>query len=108
MKFFKPDDFDFDTLEQCANFANAKLEREGKTVYTDHITDPFWSDENDKYETHKALLINIEPIEKCEHPKNKIIRRRVDFSVINQVATNIIYECECGARVEPESFKECK
>lgn len=47
--------------------------------------------------THKALLINIEPIEKCKHPKEKV----------KLWDCGINYECECGAQVEPAEFKEC-
>lgn len=86
MKFFKPSDFKnevpqhFDKLapseqfELMANIANAKLERDGKVVYTmadgpndflyaDEIRFKSCSESAQKACKSKALLINIEPIE---------------------------------------------
>lgn len=55
--------------------------------------------------THKALLINIEPIEKCNHPKEKVRR----FSGAHVEGENIgFFVCECGAKVHPCSYEEIK
>lgn len=54
--------------------------------------------------SHKAILINIEPIEKCNHPKEKVHWKFYKESYYEQRHTE--WHCECGARVQPESFIE--
>lgn len=66
MKFFKPEDFVTDDISASAAAAraNAKLEREGKVFWgsvDEH--ESYFHIEKDDVDTHKALLINIEPIE---------------------------------------------
>lgn len=82
MKFFKPEDFDsincFDHLfVQAAELANAKIAKEGVPVYGSptgrshtYVAGQIWSCHDDKTnrDTHKALLINIEPIVFKEAP----------------------------------------
>lgn len=113
MTFFKPEDFDIQqgkvyTTEshRSAEVANAKLEREGKVVYFLNQPDMEWM----TYSAHKkflpsakykALLINIEPIEKCKHSIEKI-RRICNPNDYTE------YKCECGANVKPTSFEEVK
>ncbi len=53
-------------------------------------------------DTHRALLINIEPIVKCEHPIEK-----VNFKQFGTFSTDY-YQCECGARMKPKQFEEIK
>lgn len=78
MSFFKKEDFkgtynnyQNEWLEKMAELANAKLEREGKVVYTHSTFEKpgYWGpiEQGSFDDTHKALLINIEPIEKCKH-----------------------------------------
>lgn len=117
MKFFKPEDFKYDSfvfgetnyinIEYASNRANEKLEREARVVYgviestfnylvtkeaLGFGTSPL------KLSTHKALLINIEPIEDCKHPKEKVCIKR------NLVSHTSWYECSCGVEVEPTTY----
>lgn len=63
---------------------------------------------------HKALLIKIEEIKKCEHPKEKVQVSVIEFftkgPTIKMNGTGFAnnYFCQCGARVEPTEFKEVK
>lgn len=115
--FFKPEDFD--PLLKCEKessplsasiMANVKLEREGRVVYTgssdvDHELAAMWH-ENARTAAKlysKALLIDIKPINKCEHPKESI--RAIESGTFGAFCGWI---CECGARVEPVEFKEVK
>ena len=109
MKFFKPEDFQVALGEygmglQAANLANAKLEREGKVVYQ-YNKGP-WSQTSlesftgIKEQDHRALLINIEPIEKCTHPKEKVNEIYDGGYPIGE------FQCECGAKVKPKEFEE--
>lgn len=115
MKFFKPNDFyhehwiNLNSIKpispvDAAVYANEKIEREGKVLYGNAdrpmIT---WFECQEKKDSHKALLINIEPLEKCTHPAKAIfIYRETPDSPIG-------WKCdECGARVEPSEFKEVK
>lgn len=131
MKFFKPEDFLCTTnipllpTEAC-NLANAKLEREGKIVYghngksvADHFPDAFFWRPDDlvngdvlyngkiAHSTHKALLINIEPIEKCTHPSEKVKTQwRREFHCLRDEGIEVKeWQCECGAKVKPKSFE---
>lgn len=105
MKFFTSDDFEMQhySPEQAAAFANGKLEREGKLFYC----------QIDKYglcdvsrglrgdHTHRALVINLGPLEKCKHEPHKIIH-------VGTYPNYLYYECECGAAVRPTKFEEVK
>src|SRR5258706_11357189 len=83
MGFFKSEDFDCIgggnmVKENAAHVANAKLEREGKVVWSNSpqaiISNHYqpWCNVELATKTHKALLIGIEKIEKCKHPEDKI------------------------------------
>lgn len=115
MKFFNPEDFnptnsslymDMKKAKEAADIANAKLEREGKVVYArqygvgkfDSWSDSGFRSEHEGQCNVKALLINIEPIEKCTHP-DKSVKPKQDIG-------GIWFECQCGARVVPTEFKE--
>jgi hypothetical protein len=114
MKFFKPEDFEYNYAglkdwmvyaKRIADCANDKLEREGKRVYS-HESRPGWSgwyeDKSTLLEaTYQAYVISIEPIKKCEHPKHKV-------SLTFSIEYDEIYTCSCGARVQPSSFVEEK
>ncbi len=115
MKFFIASDFEIGrqyTQEEFADLANAKLEREGKVVCT-YWNSPGLPDDDSEWtvkekvgESHyKALLINIEPIEMCTHPSEKI--HHLCQSDQDEYIT-IKFECECGARVRPKSFEVCE
>lgn len=116
MEFFKREDFESygagdpraDVFGVMAGLANDKLEREGKVVYGGMNTtsdgktnsEPFFIMRIDKYyRTHKALLINIEPIESCKHPKEKVSGQYADEN-------GVIFKCKCGIRVRPKEFEE--
>lgn len=136
MKFFKPEDFEGrhhvdagvsgyvigdGTAKVCADLANAKLEREGKVVTSqqnrsgDWTSWKTWPNENATHETHKALLIAIEPFELCTHPAEKVkciggINSTLPWDKPHQFV-NAYYQCECGARVKiPDNinFEEVK
>ncbi len=114
MKFFKPEEFlnssAFDgiflneniklKLNQAiiiCNLANDKLQREGKVVwsqYTKHTYGPYHCAEINEA-THKAILINVEPLIICEHPSEKV---RPNIQNLANVYNG--YTCECGARVK--------
>lgn len=121
MSIFKPEDF-YTTYaetpltreEQCfvANLANAKLEREGKVVYGKYKNDSHWeiifSDCVATSDTHKALIINIEKIEKCKHPAEYLFLEAFVVDGI-RVPRLGVYTCEkCGAKVKPTVFEEVK
>lgn len=78
-----------------------KLMREAKVVYCGvegWTTDP----SHPMKFTHQALLIGIEPIEKCDHPAEKV--RRIDHKEYG----NAEYICDCSVKVKPNSFMEIK
>lgn len=133
MKFFRPEDFNglcnYSYPAFAADMANAKLEREGKIVYgspngRSHTFVPgiIWNTHDDKTgrDTHKALLINIEPIEVCKHEKEKVgtfIQKKVfiDYNNLPPIAkrdsqylgtTQVEYVCQCGKKLIPTSFDE--
>lgn len=75
--FFTADDFksinNFSTRHQFAEICNRKLEREGVVVYSKTENDTDWGYFNHEWpETqYRALLINIEEIEKkCLHERS--------------------------------------
>jgi len=152
MKFFNMSDFSdlwvtsgglsiYPTPMNVAEKANAKLEREGKVV-GGHET------QNEGFRftekpgvfgfTHKALLINIEPIEKSQTKFEKF-KELYDKGLITDAAIEkalnesseatqlckhpaekvkvkidmggtFMYEfqCQCGAKVKPVSFEVCE
>lgn len=113
MKFFKPEDFPYDAHpdekvdEWAAKHANAKLEREGKVVFGHNQNESGishnWTRIKNEGHNLTALLINIEPIEKCKHPKEKVTY--TPYSHQNTLDPNDwAYVCKCGARVTPSSF----
>lgn len=119
-KFFKPEDFDgagIPCTETAADISNSKLEREGKVVWAYDVEDKnhlWWTNpQDDGIKNYKALLINIEPIEQCKHPAEKVSSmvktvylsqglelEPKDFSENSEP----FYQCECGATVKPGSF----
>lgn len=127
MKFFKPEDFiNSCDYQDMARKANAKLEREGKAVYS---KDPFekstWVHTLYTIHNSKALLIALEPIVKYDktNPKHFNDRYKVTLDKIKELiesseatqicehpsekvqtsfpATPFVFKCECGARVTP-------
>jgi len=120
MKFFKPEDFEKEyprftrvlSYERVADFCNAKLEREGRVVYGSE--DSHWIYGTAPFTSNKALLINIEPIEKCTHPSEKIkesielrdvTRTTYDDGRATYSHSYFAYTCECGAKVKPKEFE---
>lgn len=115
MKFFTTEDFhrywmgkvSTCSSEQAAEAANAKLEREGKVVEVQlgFVGQVYNSNLFSSETKVKALLINIEPLETCKHPKEKIgVRSLFKIGVADFKDGN--YECECGAKVKPKEFEE--
>jgi len=100
-KFFKPEDFSpgygtwMGTREDAAAFANEKLEKEGRIIY---CGDMFyeWSKIRQKGHNIKAVMVNIEPIEECNHPYKDVTSY-----------PNEKYMCmRCGVKVKPSNFVE--
>lgn len=63
-------------------------------------------------DTHQALLVCIEPIESCKHPKEKVSSKilipdgwRGDFK---DPMYSTWFACECGVIVQPKDFEEVK
>lgn len=124
VNFFKPEDFndygvrDFSTDSSVrynvAIAANTKLKREGRVVYGYSMShEEAWTIGKGAIDTHKALLINIEPLQACLHPKEKVkISIKEGFEKLEgcmvPMYQNESYVCECGARVEPSGFSEVK
>ncbi len=128
MKFFETSDFEFfyeDRLEpvMARDLANAKLKRDGVVIYGNLRGDGTLSCGKPFANTHKALLINIEPIEEsvnyqelyedlktkweeynktldaCTHPAKNI-------SIVHNLKTSVsYYECSCGVEVKPKTFE---
>lgn len=115
MGFFKPEDFEDSqgyksySSQVMAALANAKLEREGDLIWTDTMgKDHLWwtNPENKTVKNYKALLINIEPIEKCKHPMEKIKFNYIFDNGYGKGPSDTHLICECGAKVKPTSFEE--
>lgn len=107
MKFFTPEDFEpcSQTLTAAgmADRANTKIEKEGRVVYGDESYQTNlsnWDCQSDETTTHKALLICVEPIEKCTHPNEKVNIKT------GGLETPLIFKCECGAKVKATAFEE--
>lgn len=124
MNFFKPSDFitqhdnpDYITRTNAAFVANAKLERDGKVVYSESPQQVLsghyqpWHNISFQGQTHKAFLINIEPIAVCTHTKEKVKAQVVEGWDKTKNYSSISIEnyiCECGAKVKPSAFEEVK
>ena len=79
--------------EPCSD----KLAKEGKVVYSskgEHGNG--WFDHTWSSVSHKALLIDIQPIVKCDHPKEKV-----------RWLIGKEYICgNCETKVRPDHFSE--
>lgn len=115
--FFKDEDFPlacnsaFIKAEYVVGIANNKLEREGRIVYSvpGRASESAWSDMKCGFNLYSALLINIQPIEKCEHPIEKVKNQLGTQKTVGIYAPmQLMYKCECGAEVIPYTFKEIK
>lgn len=117
MKFFKPEDFGnlyLDEVQRNAacSYANTKLEIEGKVVFRGIKKGDWWAHDGDQHLGtrifERALIICIEPIEKCKHPKEKI-KNHPFISGENKLSEILYaYICECGAKVQPKEFEEVR
>ncbi len=106
MKFFKAKDFpsvEFPMSDRVAYEANAKIEREGLPVYAKDLAGGYiWASIQDA--THKALLINIEPIAACAHPMEKV---ESYYAEACKPETKY-FKCKCGVKVSPTGFVEVR
>lgn len=120
VEFFKPEDFyqiddnrgvTHQFAEIIADRANAKLERECVRVYG-HVPAPGmpqgFSVKTEIPPTHTALLINIQPIEKCKHSKEVIKKVICVYEYNDGKEQELIYKCQCGVKVKPKTFEECE
>jgi len=116
---FKPEDFlragRFEvghwtpqSTSEMANTAQAKfdqwLKENGRVIYRDSEPDHFWFEDKEALgrPTYKAILINIEPIEKCTHPTGKVSGHYLSDGIYDKW---IGYRCECGVKVKPKEFE---
>lgn len=104
MKFFKPEEFPIshDPEQQriwAAEWANTKLEREGKMVYGGQGKFNNWNEGKADYDKQKALLIAIEPIEQCKHP----LKRCAVWT--SGTWDNITLKCPCGVYLKAATFE---
>lgn len=112
MKFFKPEDFyivgdgQMKTPQQASDIANEKLEKEGIIVYSNKSA--FTWRLSDESKECKALLINIENIEKCTHSSVHVQGGlMVSDTQGNKTTINPIFQCtDCQKQVYPIGFKE--
>lgn len=114
MKFFRANDFtnhyhsktQEECAEYCADIANKRLEQCGKDVYSVYKSPHIWqlSPQDAK---HRALLINIEDLEPCTHPEEKVRPRVVGLKeqICAEHIIKDVYICECGAKLKPKSFE---
>lgn len=108
MKFFKAHDFIHSSnapllSSEAADLANAKLEREGIKVYSDSKDELTWKAINEIGATHKALLINIEPVEQCAHPAENVFVDKSVYGFYNLKFIPLI--CTCGAKVRAKTYE---
>lgn len=119
MKFFKVKDIirlyenmpdDVIWCEYLVDRLNTKLFNSGRVVYGQSTDQRYWTDINDPSTQYvypesdiKALLINIEPIEQCKHPKEKV--KYLEAESEKYVS---FWFCECGVKVQPKGFEEVK
>lgn len=97
-------------FDQAANQAQMQLDKwlsKAQTVYGRGIDEEFsWSNKchtaNDyKRDTHKALLIKIERIKKCEH-------KLEDIEILTFDKHPYAARCKCGQLLKPVKFEEVK
>jgi len=118
---FKPEDFEsFYSSKpngvkwnELAEFAQSKLDQwlaqHGTAVWGIDGKVDWWTDKicvDDP--THKAILVMIEPIEQCKHPKEKVHAVVIEGwdKTKNYSSSSISeYQCECGAKVKPKEFE---
>lgn len=119
LEIFKPDDFDvrITAAAYSSEVANQKLNEwleKQQVVYSgwhSHLggkltTDTWWTSYSDETKaTHKALLINIEEIEK-ELCKHEIIEYTAN--TIKSIPITTVYCGLCGIKLKTETEKECK
>lgn len=122
-KLFKPEDFEKSFLEYytirgiqkaitvddavriAQNILNQALKHHAVEVFGYELskdgTHRNWGTERDDYDTHKALLICLEPIKECEH--------KFVISILEnegQVPHHTGYRCnDCGVELFPTGFK---
>ncbi len=89
------------SAKMVADIAEGKLQREAKVVYglqNAALSDMYFSLSKDDADTHRALLICVEEIERksCEHVEIKVnINPGINY-----------FECtKCGARLKPTAWE---
>lgn len=100
-----------DVLEaaEARDMANVKLQewlKEATVVYgfdNGHSIISSLTNLQMKGQTHRALLINITPIEACKHESSKVGADKSQYGFLNMKPVPMI--CECGARVTPVGFE---
>lgn len=101
------------TIKGFCQECSAKLEREGKVVYG-YKTNLPWHNVELADGKYKALLINIEEISPCLHPKDKVKEKKIEtyggmvLGPKEKLWTHLTYECECGKNVKPSAYEELK
>lgn len=110
MNFFTPKDFHEIASAHdgrlISDIANVKLAKHGVLVFGSNAVG--WTISRNTYDRQKAILINIEPIQKCEHPKDEVTRLDFYDHGPSKDIYQTSYKCQCGATVYPNSFSEEK
>lgn len=115
---FKPEDFDSNWTQShkaAQQIFDTWIKENGKAVYgrlyPKNINEEgfdigsIWNTSALTDTTHKALLINIELIEKCTHPKEKVKWKDI---MISPNSHKYGFMCDCGSEVIPREFEEMK
>lgn len=123
-KFFNPEDFksikydlgdnEFSichftdvTAQTIANQANKLIEEKAIRVLQTKTSNNTWVEcysldfGSSDVGLHKALLINIEEINPCNHPKEKV---KLEGSFMGSLYQKY-YKCACGVEVIPNSYE---
>lgn len=122
-KFFNPEDFktikydlgdnEFSicnftdvTAQTITNQANKLIEQRAVRMYQTAFPGGAWFDRDSVHSdinnsTHQALLINIEEVIHCKHPKEKV---KLEGSFMGSLYEKY-YKCSCGVEVIPNSYE---
>lgn len=106
--FFKPKDFSeiyygVDFVNEVARVANEKLKRQGKWIYANFGGFLGWNVHKQPNDDTSGFLLFTEKIEQCTHPSHMVTKHTKPAGLSSG---NDWYECICGKRMLPETFRE--
>lgn len=121
---FKPEDFEYNAKDlgeegkylrvgYAVNIAQRIFNNwlsEQPVVYGPHMGNKWDRNLVKDRDAMQARLVCIEEVKKCEHPPNKIkhLEARLHGNYTDKILYTEFFECECGAKVKPNSFSECE